>query len=123
MKMSKKKKTVEALASSGGNPKNNKLSVRHLNTPFRIGQSILPKLTGVYIENQDKQNHCFHCRKCFDWLPFCAVNKKEVLRGVYAGVCKGCIDSLSILPPNLQKRFWQKVERNLKIALEVKADV
>lgn len=120
--MRKNKKAARALASSGGNPKNNKLSVHHLNTPYRIGQSFFQMLTGVYMENQNEQSQCFHCQNWFDWLPFGAVNQKDILRGVYVGICKCCIDSLSILPPTLQHKFWLKVETNLKNALEVKAE-
>lgn len=120
--MRRKKKAVLAVASSGGDRNVDKLFVHHLNTPFLIGQSISPKLTGVYSENQNKENQCFHCENYFAWLPFGAVDLEHLL-GVYVGICKGCISSLSILPPNLQKGFWRKVERNLKNTLGVKADV
>jgi hypothetical protein len=118
-----KKKTAEAVASSGGQKYiNKKLTVFNLNTSHRVGQDIFPRLTGVYSENQKKENQCFGCLNWFDWLPFGAVKTDAALRGVYVGICGGCINSLSILPPSLQKRFWQKVETNLKNTLGVKAE-
>lgn len=120
--MKNKKRAAKTLTSFSGNKNiNSKLSVHHINTPFRIGQAILPKLTGLYSENQGGQNQCFHCENWFDWLPFGAVNL-DCLRGSYVGICKGCINSLCILTPGLQKRFWQKVERNLKNILGVNAE-
>ena len=120
--MNNKKETVGACHSSNGYI-NKKLSVVKINTPHRFGQDIFPRLSGVYLENQYKQNQCFLCLNWFDWLPFGAVKTNSTLRGVYVGLCKDCIASLSILPPSLQKRFWQKIEANLKNTLGVKADV
>lgn len=119
-----KKKTAEAVNGFGGNTYiNKKLTVFNLNTSHRVGQDIFPRLTGVYSESHKKENQCFHCLKFSGWLPFGAVKTDSALRGVYVGICGGCINSLSILPPSLQKRFWQKVETNLKNTLGVKTDV
>lgn len=121
--MKNKKKTAGTVASSGGQKYiNNKLSIRHSNTPLQIGQEVFPKMTGVYLENRKKENQCFHCEKWFDRLPFGSVKTQGVLRGSYVGICQGCINSLLILPPNVQKGFWQKVERNLKKARRVNTD-
>ena len=119
-----KSRKAETVAGFGNRKvKNSSLVVNHINTPHRFGQDIFSRLSGVYLENRNKENQCFHCLNWFDWLPFGAVKTDSALRGVYVGLCKGCIASLSILPPSLQERFWRKVEANLKNTLGVKADV
>ncbi len=121
--MKTKKRTAKAVASLSGQKYINKnLSFVKVTTPFQIGQDIFPCLTGVFLENQKKESQCHHCLKWFDWLPYGAVKTESVLRGMYVGICGGCINSLSILPPAMQDNFWRKVEKNLKNTLGVNTD-
>ena len=92
-----------------------------INTPTRIGQILFPEMTGVFLENQKKQNQCAHCERWFDWLPVAAVRLNAPFFGKFVALCAGCFNSLSILPPSLQDSFWRKVEANVKKFLEVKS--
>lgn len=120
----KKRKTAEAVASSGGQKYINKnLSVQHINTPLRIGQLKFSSITAIHTKPKNERRGRARCYCCLQWFETLAGLGLWVRPGAAAikyGLCRSCSDSLRILPPNLQRKFAEKCEKNLLNALEVK---
>ncbi len=122
--MNKKKKSAAALASPDARKYiTKKLSVQHINTPLRIGQLKFSSITAIHTKPENERRgraRCYCCLQWFETLASFGLWVRPSAAAIKYGLCRKCSDSLRILPPNLQRKFAEKCEKNLLNALEVK---
>ncbi len=122
--MNNKKATVSGCGVN--NYLNKKLSAMKYIIPISIGQFTSLTLTVLSTDPEKRDQGLVRCFQCDTWVEDFAEKKIWKRSGaamIRYGVCQRCADALKILPPNLQRKFAEKCEKNLRTALEGGSDV